>query len=291
MPNNSVELFYSYAHEDEDLRKELEKRLRSMVREEKITGWHDGELKAGVEWKREIVDNLNKAQVILLLVSPDFIASDFIHNEELNRAMQRHEAGDACVIPIILRPCEWESEPYGKLQALPEKALPVTTWANRDEAFLSVSKGIRKRIENLIRAKDSQVKQEPPPRDRPEPRRRPSIGLALGAVLAVAILIALVVYFTTPLTFDVTIRPVGLDRAPSESDRIILNPGRDEHSAQIGSGGVAVFRKLPSKYQKEKVQISADIKDYEMANPNEFYELSESVELQLKKKAPETFDV
>jgi tetratricopeptide (TPR) repeat protein len=148
-PHNSVEVFYSYAHEDEDLRKELEKHLSNLRRQGVITGWHDRQISAGKDWDREIDEHLNSAKVILLLISPDFMNSDYINDVEVKRAMERHEAGEARVIPVILRPVDWRGAPFSKLQAVPKDARPVTLWPNQDEAFVDVTTGIRATLEKL----------------------------------------------------------------------------------------------------------------------------------------------
>ena len=144
-----IEIFYSYAHKDELLRNKLEIHLSTLKRQGLIAGWHDRDINAGTEWKLEIDEHLNTAHVILLLVSPDFLASDYCYDIEMTRAMQRHQAGEAQVIPIILRPTDWQTAPFSKLQALPTNARPVTEWPNRDKAFLDVASGIRKALAEL----------------------------------------------------------------------------------------------------------------------------------------------
>jgi hypothetical protein len=99
----SLEIFYSYAHEDERLRKALDKHLSLLKRDGLISDWYDHKITAGKEWASEILTHLDSAQIILSLVSPDFIASDYCYSVEMQRAMERHELGDACVIPIILQ--------------------------------------------------------------------------------------------------------------------------------------------------------------------------------------------
>jgi hypothetical protein len=99
-------------------------------------------------WANEIVSHLNRASIILLLISPNFIASSY--SIEMKRAMERHEAGEARVIPIILSPVYWKKAPFGKLQALPKNAKPVILWQNRDVAFFDVAEGIRKASDELI---------------------------------------------------------------------------------------------------------------------------------------------
>lgn len=149
-PTRTVELFYSYAHEDEKLREQLEKHLVILKRQGVIQDWHDRKIGAGTEWKGQIDAHLNSAGVILLLISADFLASDYCYDIELKRAMQRHEAGEARVIPVILRPVDWQGAPFGKLQALPKDAKPVTSWTKRDEAFANVAQGIRAAVEELV---------------------------------------------------------------------------------------------------------------------------------------------
>ncbi len=145
----AIEVFFSYAHEDEDLRDELAKHLSILKRQGVITAWYDREISAGTEWAGEIDAHLNTARVILLLISADFLASDYCYDIELTRAMERHTEGEARVIPVILREVDWKGAPFGKLQALPKNAKPVTNWANRDAAFTDVARGIRKAVEEL----------------------------------------------------------------------------------------------------------------------------------------------
>ena len=145
-----VRIFISYAHEDEALKKELDKYLKVLKRSSKIQVWNDRELIAGQEWDATIMAELAAADVILLLVSVDFNASDFIWDKELASAMQRHEAGSARVVPIILRRCQWSSMPYAKLQALPRNATPVMDYDNRDDAFTEVAVEIEKLVDQLL---------------------------------------------------------------------------------------------------------------------------------------------
>ena len=139
-----VEVFFSYSHKDERLRDKLEEHLANLKRQGVIAGWHDRKIGAGREWAGEINKHLESAQIILLLVSSSFLASDYCHDVELKRALERHERGEARVIPIILRPVDWHGAEFGKLQALPKDAKPVTKWGNRDEAFKNVAEGISK---------------------------------------------------------------------------------------------------------------------------------------------------
>ncbi|MEH2290483.1 toll/interleukin-1 receptor domain-containing protein [Nostoc sp.] len=142
-PDQAIEVFYSYAHEDEKLREKLEKHLALLRREGVITEWHDRKIGAGKEWHNEIDIHLNSSQIILLLVSANFIASDYCWDVEVKRAMERHETKEARVIPIIIDSVDWESAPFGKLQSLPKSGKPVKKWGNRSDAFSSIAEGIR----------------------------------------------------------------------------------------------------------------------------------------------------
>jgi hypothetical protein len=139
----AIEILVSYSHRDEKLRKVLETHLSLLRRQGYIRVWHDRKIGAGTEWTKQISAHLESADLILLLVSPDFLASDYCYDIELRRALARHEAGTARVIPIILRPVDWHEAPFGKLQALPKDGKPISTWPNRDEAFKSVVEGVR----------------------------------------------------------------------------------------------------------------------------------------------------
>ncbi len=144
-----IPLFYSYSHANERYRKQLETHLSTLKREGLISEWHDRAITPGSEWNKEIRRQLETARTILLLVSADFIHSEFCSSVELKRAMERHESGDARVIPIIVKPCDWHSAPFGKLQALPKDGKAITTWKNKDGAYLDIVNGIRRVIEEL----------------------------------------------------------------------------------------------------------------------------------------------
>ena len=144
-----MKLFFSYAHKDEPLRDQLATHLSLLKRQNIITDWHDRNITAGTDWAQAIDDNLNTADIILLLISSDFLASDYCYDKEMTRAIERHHQGTARVIPIILRPCDWHSAPFGKLQALPKDAKPVTQWSNPDEAFTNIAQGIRTAVTEL----------------------------------------------------------------------------------------------------------------------------------------------
>lgn len=145
-----VDIFFSYAHEDEEFLNKIKTHLIPLYREGLIDLlWHDRNISAGTEWERQIDTYLNKAQIILLLISPDFMASDYCISKEMKRALERHEQGNARVIPVILRHSQWKRSPIGKLQAIPTDGKPIRSWPDEDEALFNVVDGIRKAIEEL----------------------------------------------------------------------------------------------------------------------------------------------
>jgi hypothetical protein len=142
--------FVSYSHVDEALKTELLKHLEPLRRDRLLESWSDRKLKAGDEWEATISQRLEDADVILLLVSIDFINSKYCYDIEVEKALERHEAGDAKVIPIILRRCLWSTTPFSRLQALPKDGKAVTAWSDRDEAFVNIAEGIREIAQNLL---------------------------------------------------------------------------------------------------------------------------------------------
>ncbi|MEN8444850.1 MAG: TIR domain-containing protein [Cyanobacteria bacterium J06555_13] len=144
-----IQVFFSYSHSDEKLRNELAKHLGLLKRKGVIDTWHDRDIEAGTEWRQAIDKHLQSAQIILLLVSSDFLNSDYCYELEMEMAMDRHAKGEACVIPVILRPVDWTEAPFSKLKSLPNDGKPVTSWENQDEAFRDVAYGLRKVVEKL----------------------------------------------------------------------------------------------------------------------------------------------
>ena len=142
----AAKLFFSYAHEDEGLRDQLEVQLAMLRRNGLIEAWHDRRIIAGTPIGDEISARLEEADIILLLVSPDFLASDYCYEREMARALERHREGSARVIPVILRPCAWHSAPFGELLAAPRDGRPITRWPDADEAFLNVVNAIEAAI-------------------------------------------------------------------------------------------------------------------------------------------------
>lgn len=150
--SKALSLFISYSHTDESFKNDLEKHLDPLKRLNLIDIWHDGKIQAGQEINTEILKNLSNADIILMLVSIDFLNSYFCIEVEMEKALERHDKGIARVIPIILRSCMWESMPFQNLKALPKDAKAVNTWTDRDEALTSIAKDLRAVAEELLDA-------------------------------------------------------------------------------------------------------------------------------------------
>ncbi len=147
--NKTVEVFCSYAHEDESWLRKLEPHLSLLKRQGRIALWHDRLIVPGADWTKSIDIHLETASVILLLVSADFLASDYCYSIEMKQALERHEAGAARVIPLLVRPVDWKNAPFAHLHVLPTDARPLSTWQDEDAALTEVVVGIRRVLEDL----------------------------------------------------------------------------------------------------------------------------------------------
>ncbi len=163
-----MELLFSYSHADEDLRNKLEVHLAMLKREGIISAWHDRRITAGRELDPAINEHIETAGIILLLVSPEFLDSDYCYEIEMKRALERHDAREARVIPVILRPCDWLNSPLKRLRATPQDGKPVVKHASIDDAFLEVAQDIRAAIAELRRARPA-VAPAPPTPSAPKP--------------------------------------------------------------------------------------------------------------------------
>lgn len=142
-------VFISYSRKDEQHMDRLRIHLKPLEREGLIEPWHDRMIAPGTNWQHEIDENLAAAEIVLLLVSPDFVASDYAYDREATIALYRHDRDEACVIPIIVAPVNLAQTPFAKIQVLPRDARPISTWPNQDEAWLDVEQGIRRTIDWL----------------------------------------------------------------------------------------------------------------------------------------------
>jgi formylglycine-generating enzyme required for sulfatase activity len=152
-----LRIFCSYSRRDEEHLNDLRDWLRPLERQGLIEWWHDREITPGWEWEEAIDKSLRSADIILFLVSPSFMASDYVYAKEVSVAVERHERGETHVIPIIVRRARWERAPFAKLQALPRDAKPVTTWNDRDEAWYSVAEGVESAVEALLHERQARV--------------------------------------------------------------------------------------------------------------------------------------
>ena len=135
-------IFISYAHKDEELRQELEKHLAELERQKIVTTWSDEQIRPGEELDNAIQKELERADIILLLVSPDFLASTYCREVETVKALEQRKTQGTITIPVILRPCDWQRAPFGRLKALPKDGKPVVQYPSRDDAFLEIAKAL-----------------------------------------------------------------------------------------------------------------------------------------------------
>lgn len=152
-----AKVVFSYCHVDEDLRNELEKHLSPLKRMGRIETWHDRRINPGDVFEAEISEHFLKANIVLLLVSPDFIASNYCYEVEMRNALQRHERGEAIVIPVILRPCAWHSLPFGKLLAATTDGKPIVKFTHIDDGFVEVVGAVEKALDKVASLGGSRI--------------------------------------------------------------------------------------------------------------------------------------
>ncbi|WP_440222060.1 toll/interleukin-1 receptor domain-containing protein [Dokdonella sp. MW10] len=143
----AARVFFSYSHDDEEQRNQIEKHLALLKRQGLIDAWHDRRILAGDRIGDVIDAEIEKANIILLLVSASFIASDYCYSREMARAMERQRRGEAIVVPIIVRNCDWHSAPFGSIKAVPRDGKAITSWANPDDAYTDVARELRALVE------------------------------------------------------------------------------------------------------------------------------------------------
>lgn len=146
----AVDVFISYAQDDQDLRIQLGKHLSSLKNQQIIREWYDGYIVPGTPRKEEILKHLAEAQIILLLITKDFMASEFCYSVEMQAAIARHKAGQARVVPILLRAVDVQGAPFADLVMLPSGGEPVSKWPDPDDAFFDIVQGIRRVIRDLL---------------------------------------------------------------------------------------------------------------------------------------------
>ncbi|MFO1184680.1 MAG: toll/interleukin-1 receptor domain-containing protein [Bauldia sp.] len=149
----ALKVFVSYSRVDELGKDGLLKHLRPLTRMKLIETWNDAQILAGEDWGNRISEELERADIILLLISIDFINSEYCYGIEMERAIERHQTGGARLIPVIYRPCIWGHAPFASIQALPKDAKPITSWMSSDEGFASVAQGVKAVAEELLSAR------------------------------------------------------------------------------------------------------------------------------------------
>jgi hypothetical protein len=145
-----LKLFLSYAHEDRDIVTELRKHLAPLRHEQIVTDWYDFELTPGHDWDREILSQLESSDLVLVVVSADFVASNYAYGRELGIALDLHDQERLRVLPVIGRNCRWQNLPFARLQVLPEGAVAISSWENRDDAFVSVVLGVERVAREIL---------------------------------------------------------------------------------------------------------------------------------------------
>lgn len=163
-PTNQLRFFVSYSHKDEPYKDELVTHMASLRRTGAIKSWDDRQIPIGGEWDHQIKSEMNNADVILLLISSDFMNSSYCNDVEVKRAMERHHDKNdpAVVVPIILRHCDWTDAPFAKLQALPKNATPIAKYGDKDEAYLFIVKQIKNLIKSRNQPKTEELSSSPP---------------------------------------------------------------------------------------------------------------------------------
>ncbi|WP_037306603.1 toll/interleukin-1 receptor domain-containing protein [Ruegeria halocynthiae] len=157
--------FISYSHRDADALDRLHVHLANLQRESRIETWYDRDILAGEVLDDEISDEFEAADLFLLLVSPDFIASNYCVEREMQRALERHEAGEARVITIIVEPCDWAAMPQlRRLKAVPKDGLPISEWTNANTAYLDVVQEIRRIVDAGVSRKIDAIVDEAAPK-------------------------------------------------------------------------------------------------------------------------------
>ncbi len=146
---NKVKVFLSYCHTDEEYKDKLNAHLAPLKRNNKIEAWNDRKLVAGSFFDAEIKRHLNEDDIIILLISADFINSDYCYEIEMQRALERMKNKDAILLAVIIRPCLWQETPLKDIQVLPKDGTPISTYANEDEGYLYVVKSIKEIIDLL----------------------------------------------------------------------------------------------------------------------------------------------
>jgi len=151
--NKNLSIFISYAHEDEIIKTQLEKHLIALEYQGLVSTWNDRRILPGSEWKSEVDSNLKKADIILMLISSDFIHSKYCYDIEMQEALKKHENNEAVVIPIIIRSVHWHNTPFAKLQVLPVDGKAINEWENKDRVYMEITESISIIATDMLKTK------------------------------------------------------------------------------------------------------------------------------------------
>lgn len=148
----SINVFIAYSRKDKEFKDRIYKHLSVLERNKMIKNWYDGLISPGQEWDKKVSEALKKSKIVLLLISANFIASDYCFDRELKKALKRHKSGKSVVIPIILRKCLWKDTPIGNLQVVPKDGIPIDNpiWHNEDEGYYDVVSKIKGVAQNIL---------------------------------------------------------------------------------------------------------------------------------------------
>ncbi|MEM7101741.1 MAG: FISUMP domain-containing protein [Bacteroidota bacterium] len=182
MPQNDVNIFIAYSREDADLLSELKTHLVILERTQNVKVWYDGLIEAGTDWQSEIKDALHSADIILLLISADFIASDYCYEQEMTQALDLHSQGKVIAIPIILRECLWHRTPFAKLQALPKDGRPVASanWDTPERPYVQIVEALEQKIDDIRKARQNKVANEAARLNKQESERKFKAAVLAG---------------------------------------------------------------------------------------------------------------
>lgn len=186
-----VKVFLCYTSSDLEALEQLRQQLKLLERTGLIETWYNRQILPGADYVQEIEARLNQAQVIILLVSSTFLASEYCDGKEMEHALQLHREARAVVVPVQIEPSLWDLTPLGDLQALPDNNKPVSEWRRASAAWVNVAVGIRelataihKRAESEVTQQTASTKTSSKPRKATRTKRAPAGGPITEAIIA-----------------------------------------------------------------------------------------------------------
>lgn len=274
-------LFISYCHKDEEFRVSLAEHLAGLLRKQAITIWHDRKLTAGEDWRNKIDENLEAADLVIFLITPAFLASEYCNDVEVKRALERHDAGSALFISIIVRPCDWKDTEFARFQPLPCEGKPISIWDNQDEAWLNAVEGIKASLQAF-----SPVSQELRPLSEDAPKRISDQCAAWLEDTEIKLVHRKVdkvylsdIYVLPDIEIDKDYRGNELEPDFSSAQTLYLNPGRYLLMGEEQQGKTSFLKKAFSDLAlKSHLPIYVDVADLTSSDVKKL--LQKSVEAQ-----------